>query len=777
MHLPTLGQQNVERWAPEPAQSRSGSGFVVRLYVAIKKSMLSLAKCLSAAPEDVRRRSRDEFERFVLWGQGLSMDDGRLDQILMHSKELHCRVLSLFLRLGTTVLQCLSHHEIVSPALTEQFEDLRSLLSATEIMLQDPEVPGTAPRPCTPTFSGSDISDYGTSDLLDEISVYIDCLLDLSTCLENPALDVQPDDAEGLITSPKEVFSVSSSEELIYCRRIRDRFEHLPLFLVERLAQANTVRATTIRQRRSLSLKPVLPLEPSDDHVTESLFSSTGQQITKSTNPTILSSSEGFTHPSSTWSKPSAYGARAAEFDDDVSEATFASFSTTASNVGMGRPRVPAMPDVRDGKLDCPICFLTVTNVKTRNEWKKHVFNDLKPYVCTIEVCNSPALLFNHSTAWAKHEQSHGGLGSKSPACCFCSATYQERGPAYFKHLSAHLREVALSILPQQIEDDDDDVSDSSDPPSVPVSRASSLSSSNNPKLLQAVEDSIRRLILPELQELKKEQERPGKGSDQSWETLSTNYTNSTPTYELSVVGDLHGQYSDLLEWFRLGGFPPTRKYLFLGNYVNYGEGGIETLSLLLAYKLRCPTNIFLLRGNHESASMTHKHGFENECRSRYSVELWKAFCNVFDRLPAAAIVGQQIFCVHGGISPYFESLDDIRNMRRPAVVDHHGLLGDMLWSSPDQDITEWNPSPGGRGFVFGPDVVSDFLEEHYLHFIVRGNQVVPRGYDVFTGNKLVSLWSAPNFQGGGNLASVMDVDTSLRCSFRTLASDLKALE
>ena len=100
-------------------------------------------------------------------------------------------------------------------------------------------------------------------------------------------------------------------------------------------------------------------------------------------------------------------------------------------------------------------------------DWcRKHVFDDLKPYVCTIEDCKDTATLYNHSGMWAQHEASHPSSASRSSECSFCSAIYQHGGPAYYKHVSAHLREVSLSVLPQPADDDDGFDTDDSDPPS-----------------------------------------------------------------------------------------------------------------------------------------------------------------------------------------------------------------------------------------------------------------------------------------------------------------------
>ncbi len=178
----------------------------------------------------------------------------------------------------------------------------------------------------------------------------------------------------------------------------------------------------------------------------------------------------------------------------------------------------------------------------------------------------------------------------------------------------------------------------------------------------------------------------------------------------MKICGDIHGQYTDLLRLFEYGGFPPEANYLFLGDYVDRGKQSLETICLLLAYKIKYPENFFLLRGNHECASVNRIYGFYDDCelyffiilatkssafdsiirlkfifeqegKRRFNIKLWKTFTDCFDCLPIAAIIDKKIFCCHGGLSPELQSMDQIRDIVRPTDVPDTGMNNFILSS------------------------------------------------------------------------------------------------
>ena len=213
----------------------------------------------------------------------------------------------------------------------------------------------------------------------------------------------------------------------------------------------------------------------------------------------------------------------------------------------------------------------------------------------------------------------------------------------------------------------------------------------------------------------------------------------------VKIVGDVHGQYTDLIRMFEMCGFPPKSNYLCLGDYVDRGKQSLETILLLLCYKLKYPENFFLLRGNHECANVTRVYGFYDECKRRCNVKIWKTFIDTFNTLPIAAIVAAKIFCVHGGLSPALSHMDDIRNIARPTDVPDYGLLNDLLWSDPADMEQDWEANERGVSYCFGKKVITDFLAANDFDLVCRAHMVVEDGYEFFTDRVLVTVFSAPN--------------------------------
>lgn len=236
------------------------------------------------------------------------------------------------------------------------------------------------------------------------------------------------------------------------------------------------------------------------------------------------------------------------------------------------------------------------------------------------------------------------------------------------------------------------------------------------------------------------------------------------------ICGDIHGQYSDLLQLFKLGGLPSSSRYLFLGDYVDRGDNSIEVCMLLMCYKILHPNNIFMIRGNHECESVNRMYGFYDECKNRYSSIIWKKINACLMYLPVAATIDKNIFCIHGGLSPRLKFVEQINTLQRGHKIPSDGILCDVTWSDPcfdESQVEKWVPSDRGVSFTYNGDAVKEFCKTNGFDLICRAHQVVETGYKFSYGRKLVTVFSAPNYcKSYGNSAAMLKVEEDLTCSF-----------
>ena len=240
----------------------------------------------------------------------------------------------------------------------------------------------------------------------------------------------------------------------------------------------------------------------------------------------------------------------------------------------------------------------------------------------------------------------------------------------------------------------------------------------------------------------------------------------------LLVYGDIHGQFSGLMAFLEKYGLPPESQLLFLGDYVDRGPNSVEVLVTLFVLKCMYPKNIWLLRGNHETRETTQMYGFAEECRIRYSSEIYNWFNDVFGYLPLAATIGGRIFCVHGGISSELERLSQISNIERPIDIYDGDLVQDLLWSDPSPIIRGYQKSSRGTSYTYGVDAVDEFLDKFDFDLICRSHQAVSDGFDFpfLPSRTVVTIFSATNyFQDQPNRPAIMSINEMLACSFKFL--------
>lgn len=169
-----------------------------------------------------------------------------------------------------------------------------------------------------------------------------------------------------------------------------------------------------------------------------------------------------------------------------------------------------------------------------------------------------------------------------------------------------------------------------------------------------------------------------------------------------------------------------------------------------------------LLRGNHESRQITQVYGFYDEVILKYgNPNVWTYFTEVFDYLPLGCLIDNRIFCMHGGLSPLVDTLDDIRKLDRVQEIPHEGPICDILWSDPVPS-SGWSMSARGAGYLYGPDVSQKFNYENGLHLLCRAHQLVMPGYEWMHDKHVVTVFSAPNYCGRvGNQGAVMSLNES----------------
>lgn len=216
---------------------------------------------------------------------------------------------------------------------------------------------------------------------------------------------------------------------------------------------------------------------------------------------------------------------------------------------------------------------------------------------------------------------------------------------------------------------------------------------------------------------------------------------------KLTVCGDIHGQFYDLLNIFELNGLPSEENpYLFNGDFVDRGSFSVEVILTLFGFKLLYPNHFFMSRGNHESSNMNQMYGFEGEVKEKYSSKMADLFTEIYNLLPLSHLINNKVMTMHGGLFSNDDvTIDDIRKVDRDRQPPDSGIMCELLWSDPQPQIGR-SPSKRGVGVSFGPDVTKKFLEKNNLDYIIRSHEVKNDGYEVAHDGKCITVFSAPNY-------------------------------
>ncbi|KAJ8071237.1 hypothetical protein OCU04_001572 [Sclerotinia nivalis] len=227
----------------------------------------------------------------------------------------------------------------------------------------------------------------------------------------------------------------------------------------------------------------------------------------------------------------------------------------------------------------------------------------------------------------------------------------------------------------------------------------------------------------------------------------------------ITVCGDVHGQYYDLMKLFEVGGDPAETRYLFLGDYVDRGYFSIECVLYLWSLKIWYPNTLWLLRGNHECRHLTDYFTFKLECKHKYSERIYEACMDSFCALPLAAVMNKQFLCIHGGLSPELHTLDDLKSIDRFREPPTHGLMCDILWADPLEEFGQEKTSEyfihnhvRGCSYFFSYPAACNFLEKNNLLSIIRAHEAQDAGYRMYRKTRttgfpsVMTIFSAPNY-------------------------------
>lgn len=236
---------------------------------------------------------------------------------------------------------------------------------------------------------------------------------------------------------------------------------------------------------------------------------------------------------------------------------------------------------------------------------------------------------------------------------------------------------------------------------------------------------------------------------------------------DFNIVGDIHGNLKDLLRIFSHLGNPSSQRFIFMGDYVDRGDLSIEVVTLLFAFKLAYPDNIYLLRGNHEFELINEYYGFKAQVMKDYDEEIYGLFNKVFSFLPIAAVLNEKYFLVHGGLSPSLHTIDQIANLQRPISSFTEGsdavLISDLMWSDPSTATPLYSKNPRGFGVNFGIDAMLSFIHSNNIKILIRAHQCITNGYEELFGGACVTVFSSSNYcKFPPNMSAIINITDNI---------------
>ncbi|KAM0802914.1 hypothetical protein BDR22DRAFT_887245 [Usnea florida] len=492
--LPSVGsgQDYISRWLQTDHADLAGPvdpneddiGFTTRLFHGCLAELRGLCLC-KEREGDLANVYWNELDKLYLWE--VPFRDGMMEIALDVSDELRVKVISLLQSIGKALLT-------LSPKVSAEHQkttikasvgpNLASLLEQSETIVSDEDTRALqyAGDENDQSDSDSEVSSNGEESLYENIKFGIACLMELAPTLQRNIFRGEKARAQRILSSAQPFFESDPAE--IYVSMAREKFKQADLNLIQRLGQANWQRHRRIRDM----------MFRSEEGIEEKLV-------------------PGITHPTD----HSTFRPRRTFHDSDLgttstsgsqytaSAASHTSFASTPEEGVRKSLRVPPMPpEAADGKpFQCFICKTLQSRIRNRIDWKRHVFADLKAYICTFPNCDHELVQFSTRAAWADHEFSYHRCetrwncpecGSEEPSlpnwtrhmqehdfnitrpefqvaktmardnkarpieteeCLLCREAPAQNRRAFITHVGRHLEEMALVVLPRGTEDDD----------------------------------------------------------------------------------------------------------------------------------------------------------------------------------------------------------------------------------------------------------------------------------------------------------------------------------
>jgi hypothetical protein len=232
----------------------------------------------------------------------------------------------------------------------------------------------------------------------------------------------------------------------------------------------------------------------------------------------------------------------------------------------------------------------------------------------------------------------------------------------------------------------------------------------------------------------------------------------------VKIFGSINGQYNDLMRYFSLFGRPSELKgdiescdYLFLGNFTNRGAFSLETICLLLALKIKYNGHFHLLRGNQEDIEISKLYGLADECKEKLKEDInqpnsiFQQLCNLFEYLPLAAVINNQIFCAHSGISKNGLYLKEIQRLTFPIKIKSCQIAKDLLWNTPNiYENTNFNKlfPIEYKPEQFNANSLDTLFNNNKLKLMIRSHDVCQKGIGNCFGDRLITIFSSTNYCG-----------------------------